>query len=197
MVDKLRLYISAALDLRFERDMLARAVTEIPTSLGWAITQTPGPDQEADLDAVVQADVHLLILGSDIQAPVGLEWSIARRAGRRVNLLYKSSARQTQAAQAFLREAARSARWQAFADAYDLRRLVLGLLVDHLLAHQARYQISAAEADALRQWRKTMEATARSKAAISDLRGGAEQSAVILTTERFVPSQGKLLGNAS
>jgi hypothetical protein len=95
-----------------------------------------------------------------------------------------------------LREAARSARWQAFADAYDLRRLVLGLLVDHLLAHQARYQISAAEADALRQWRKTMEATARSKAAISDLRGGAEQSAVILTTERFVPSQGKLLGNA-
>jgi hypothetical protein len=91
MVDKLRLYISAAYDLRFERDVLARAIAEIPTSLGWTITQTPGPDQEANLDAVVQADVHLLILGSDIQAPVGLEWSTARRAGKQVSLLYKSS----------------------------------------------------------------------------------------------------------
>ncbi len=195
MVDKLRLYISAAYDLRFERDVLARAITEIPTSLGWTITQTPGPDQEANLEAVVQADVHLLVLGSDIQAPVGLEWSTARRAGKQVSLLYKSSARQTQAAQAFVREVARFARWQAFADAYDLRRLTLDLLVDHLLTHRERYEISAEEAERLRDWRRAMEATARSKGAVSDLRGGAEQSAVILTTERFTPSQGTLLSN--
>jgi len=195
MVDKLRLYISAAHDLRFERDVLARAVTEIPTSLGWAITQTPGPEQEADLDAVLQADVHLLILGSDIQAPVGLEWSTAQRAGKAVRLLYKSSARQTQAAQAFVRDVARFGRWQAFDDARALRRLALGSLVDHLLAHCERYEINAAEAEQLRTWHKAMEAKAHSKEAISDLRSGAEQSAVILTTERFVPSQGTLLGN--
>ncbi|MFN4294674.1 MAG: hypothetical protein ACK4JD_11125 [Thermoflexales bacterium] len=193
MVDKLRLYISAAPELRFERDLLARAVAEIPTSLGWTITQTPGADREPDLDAVTRANVHLLILGSDIQAPVGLEWATARRAGNPVALFYKSSALQTQAAQAFVREAAKFSRWQGFSDAFELRRRALRLLVDHILAHGARYEISAAEAETLRAWRKALDAKAKDRQAVDDTRGGAEQSAVILTTERFTPSEGKLL----
>lgn len=193
MVDKLRLYISAAPELRFERDLLARAVAEIPTSLGWTITQTPGADREPDLDAVTRANVHLLILGSDIQAPVGLEWATARRAGNSVALFYKSSALQTQAAQAFAREAAKFGRWQGFSDAFELRWRALRLLVDHILIQSARYEISAAEAETLRAWRKTLDAKAKDKKAVDDTRGGAEQSAVILTTERFTPSEGRLL----
>jgi hypothetical protein len=193
MVDKLRLYISAASDLRFERDVLARAITEIPTSLGWTITQTPGADHEPDLEAVAQANFHLLILGSDIQAPVGLEWATARRAGNQVTLLYKSSALQTQAAQAFVREVARFGRWHAFADAFELRWRALRLLVDHILANSARYEIGSQEAEKLRAWRKTLDAQAREKKAVNDTRGGAEESAVILTTERFIPSEGRLL----
>ncbi|MCS7056574.1 MAG: hypothetical protein NZM18_10450 [Thermoflexales bacterium] len=193
MLDKLRLYVSAAPELRFERDVLARAVAEIPTSLGWTITQTPGSDHEPDLEAVTRADVHLLILGRDIQAPVGLEWAMARRAGNNVALFYKSSSLQTQAAQAFVREAAKFGRWQGFSDAFELRWRALRLLVDHILAHEARYEISAAEAETLRAWRKTLDAKAREKKAVDDRRGGAEESAVILTTERFIPSEGKLL----
>ncbi len=193
MVDKLRLYVSAASDLRFERDVLARAVTEIPTSLGWTITQTPGANHEPDLEAVARANVHLLVLGSDIQAPVGLEWTAARRAGNSVALFYKSSALQTQAAQAFVREVAKFGRWQAFADVFELRWRALRLLVDHILTHSARYEIGAAEVEALRAWRKTLDAKAKDKKAVDDTRGGAEQSAVILTTERFIPSEGKLL----
>lgn len=176
--------------MRFERDLLARAVAEIPTSLGWTITQTPGADREPNLDAVTRADVHLLILGSDIQAPVGLEWATARRAGNVVALFYKSSALQTQAAQAFVREAAKFGRWQGFSDASELRWRALRLLVDHILAHSARYEISAAEAETLRAWRKAL---AKDNKAVDDARGGAEQSAVILTTERFTPSEGRLL----
>lgn len=193
MIDKLRLYISAAPELRFERDVLARAIAEIPTSLGWTITQTPGSDHEPDLDAIAQANVHLLILGSDIQAPVGLEWATARRAGNSVALFYKSSSLQTQAAQAFVREAAKFGRWQGFSDAFELRWRALRLLVDHILGHGARYQISTAEAETLRTWRKTLNARAKDKKTVDDRRGGAEQSAVILTTERFTPSEGRLL----
>lgn len=193
MIDKLRLYVSAAPELRFERDVLARAIAEIPTSLGWTITQTPGADHEPDLEAVAQANVHLLILGSDIQAPVGLEWATARRAGNSVALFYKSSSLQTQAAQAFVREAAKFGRWQGFSDAFELRWRALRLLVDHILTHSTRYDINAAEAETLRAWRKTLDAKAKDKKTVDDRRGGAEQSAVILTTERFTPSEGKLL----
>jgi hypothetical protein len=191
MIDKLRLYISAAPDLRFERDLLARSITEIPTTLGWSIKQTPGPEREPDLEAVARADVHLLLIGSDIQAPVGLEWAVARRRGRSVTLLYKKPALQTQAAQAFIRDAAKSGEWIGFEDAADLRKRTLRHLVDYLLAHAARFEIEPQEAAQLRDWRKALES--KGKHAVDDRRGGAEASAIILTSERFVPSEGKLL----
>ena len=73
--------VSAA-DLEPERDLLAWAVTEVPVTLGWRIVQSPGGDEPADLETVAQADVHLLLLGSDIRAPIGQEWIAARRAGQ-------------------------------------------------------------------------------------------------------------------
>ena len=185
------LYISAAPDLRFERDLLARSITEIPTSLGWTIKQTPSSDREPDLDAVARADVHMLMIGSDIQAPVGLEWATSRRAGNVVILLYKSSGLQTQAAQAFMRDVSKHGNWLTFDDAVGLRMRALKLLADYLLAHAARYELDAQELITLRDWRKTLDS--KPKKGVDERRGGADESAVILTTERFVPSEGKLL----
>lgn len=191
MIDKLLLYISAAPELRFERDLLARSITEIPTSLGWQIKQTPGPDREPDLDAVARADVHLLMIGSDIQAPVGLEWVASRRAGHAVTLLYKASVQQTQAARAFVRDVSKFGQWIAFDDATELRTRALKLLADHLLTHATRYDLDEQELKALRQWRKALDD--KPKKGVDDRRGGADESAVILTVERYVPSTGKLL----
>ena len=191
MIDKLKLYISAAPDLRLERDALARAVAEIPTSLGFTITQTPASDREPDLDAVVEAHLHLLMIGSDIQAPVGLEWATARRNGKPVTLLYKSSALHTQAAHAFMRDLTKMGTWRAFGDTTQLRRQVLRLIVDHLLTQRVRYEIGEDEAATLRDWRKALDDT--QKRETGDVPSGADESAVILTTERFVPSGGKLL----
>jgi hypothetical protein len=198
MVDKLVLYISASPDLRLERATLSRAVTEIPTSLGWSIKQTPAADGQPDLDAVARANVHLLIIGSDIQAPVGLEWLTAKRAGKSVRLFHKTSVMQTQSAQAFIRELERHATWQRFADAADLRAKALKRLVEHLLSNTVTYEIAAEEVDRLRTWRKQIDAE-RKRNAIDDRRGGADQSGVILTTspERFVPSGGKLIDGSN
>jgi hypothetical protein len=194
MTDQFRLYISAAPELRFERDVLARAITEIPTTLGWTITQTPA-NREPDLGAVRQADAHVLLMGSDIQAPVGLEWAVARRAGKPVALLFKSSVTQTQAAQAFVREVSKHGAWRAFEDPMALRRLVLKLLADHLIANADGYAMMPDEMDKLHAWRKTLDEKPK---AVNDARpatrsGGADADAVILTTERFVPSEGRLL----
>jgi hypothetical protein len=41
MADQILLYISAAEDLRPEREILSRAVTEVPVSLGWRIVHSP------------------------------------------------------------------------------------------------------------------------------------------------------------
>jgi hypothetical protein len=190
-MDKFRLYISAAPDLRFERDLLARAITEIPTTLGWTITQTPPANREPDLEAVRLADAHVLMLGSDIQAPVGLEWAVARRAGKPVTLLYKSIVVQTQAARAFVRDVSKLGQWRAFEDAAGLRRLVLKLLADLLMANAIVYEMLPDEIDRLKAWRKTLDE--KQQHAVSDARAGADADAVILTTERFMPSEGKLL----
>jgi hypothetical protein len=194
MIDKLKLYISAAPDLRFERDLLARAVTEIPTSLGWEIRQTPGSDREPDLDAVGRADVHVLMIGGDIQAPVGLEWVTARRAGHPVTLFYKASVQQTQSARAFMRDVSKFGQWQTFDDAAQLRRRGLRVLADHILSRAARYELAEAEMEALREWRKSLDAR---RQAVDERRGGAEENAVILTSERFMPSDGTLLRGSS
>ncbi|MCS7088711.1 MAG: hypothetical protein NZL91_08455 [Thermoflexales bacterium] len=187
-MEKLRLYLSSAPDLRFERSVLARAVAEIPTSLGWLIRQTPNEAREPDLGAIRRADAFILLLGRDIQAPVGLEWSTAQRAGARILAFYSTATRQTQAAQAFISEVERFTRWQKFASAAELRYKVLRLLVDHLVAHREEYEIDAAEVQRLRAWREQLKQTP-----VDDVRAQTHANAVIFTTERYEPSEGVLI----
>jgi len=191
MSDRVVLYISAATDLTLEREVLGRAATEIPTSLGWRIRQTPGPNEKLDSEAVAQSDVHLIIMGSDIRAPVGAEWLAARRAGRTPTLFLKQAVLHTPAATVFIRDLERYAAWRPYSSAADLRGLVLKLLVEHILDNAAHYQISPREFDKLRAWQKKLEGA--EKQSVDETRGGAGAGSVILSTERFTPSEGKLV----
>ncbi len=191
MPDQVLLYISAAPDLTLEREALGRATTEIPTTLGWRIKQTPSADERLDLEAVARADVHLLIMGSDIRAPVGVEWHAARRAGRAPTLFLKESINRTLAGTIFVRDLERYATWRPYDDVADLRRQVLLLLAGHLLERVAYYQIGPDEFQKLQAWRKQVETA--EKEAPDQTRGGAGASSIILSPERFVPSEGKLV----
>jgi len=135
-----------------------------------------------------------LILGGDIRAPVGAEWLAARRAGRLPTLFLKQGAHHTPAAQIFVRDLERHAAWRPFDDAADLRRQVLALLTGHILNHAARYQIGPEEFEKLRAWQKQLDAAG--KKSVDKTRGGAGASSVILSTERFTPSEGKLVGQS-
>lgn len=45
MSDQVLLCISAASDPQAERDLLGRAVTQVPVSMGWCIAQSPVADK--------------------------------------------------------------------------------------------------------------------------------------------------------
>jgi hypothetical protein len=191
MADQVLFYISAAPDLEYEREILGRAVVEIPVSLGWQIVQSPLRDEPADLDAVARAGVHLLLLGSDIRAPIGQEWIAARRAGHRPFLFLKQAILRTPAAYDFVRFVEEQAAWQSFRDGADLRRQVLRLLAGHLLQHAGHYALSPAELVRLESWRAGLQAEV--PAGEQELRGGTGESGIVLSPERYVPSEGILL----
>ncbi len=195
MAEQLLVYISAAPQSRAERDLLARLISEVPTSLGWSIQQTPtSPDRAPDLEAVRRAHLFMLILGSDIQAPMGLEWMAARQTGVPTLLWYHAGKHQTQAAQGFMRMAARFERWQAFTDTSDLCHQVMRQIVDHLVKRRDAYQLDEAEVQRLRAWSAAANVQAYSA---EQGRSVANASAVVLSVERFTPSGGRLIGTNS
>lgn len=191
MSDQVLLYISAAADLEREREILGRAVTELPVTLGWRVVQSPSGDAPVDLEAVARADVHLLLLGGDIRAPIGQEWLAARRAGHWPVLLLKQRVLRTPAAESFVKYIEERASWQAFQDRAGLRLKVLRLLADHILERAGYYALSPVELAQLQAWRAELETLPST--VDGDTRGGAAEGAVILSPERYVPSDGVLI----
>ncbi len=191
MADPIHLYISAALDLRIEREVLGRAVAEIPVTLGWRIFQSPVHGEPPNLEAVRRADVHLLLLGSDIRAPIGLELLTARRAGKMPILFLKQEILRTPAGQDFRRYVEQELEWRPYQDVADLRRQVLSLLCEVLIDRAIDFHLKPEEYERLLEWRKDLETAEREK--IDETRGGAGESGVILSPEQAATSGGVLL----
>ena len=195
MADEILVYISAAADLQPEREILGRAVTEVPVTLGWRVVQSPPGDEPADLDAAADADVHILLLGSDIRAPIGREWVAARRAGRQPLPFLKQGVLQTPAAQSFQRFIEEQVAWRPFRGASELRRQVLKLLADHILIRAHYYALSPPELTGLQAWRSEIERPGHSVDEATQ--GGAATSGVVLSPQRYVPSEGVLVQPAA
>jgi hypothetical protein len=191
MVNQVRLYISAAADLERERDLLGRSVSEIPVQLGWLIHQTPRGNDHLDSDAVVNADIHLLLISGDIRAPVGLEWYRARRAGRYPALFLRNGIQRTRAAEEFIYYVGKQASWEPYNSRAELRLLVLSMLTSHIVDRAVTYGLSPSEMDTLVTWRAQL--TLDSPDFPDGVTGGAGDSGQIYSTERYVPSTGILL----
>lgn len=159
MGDAFLLYISAAADLEPERDALSRAVSEIPVSLGWQIVHSPIRGELVDREAIEKADFHYLLLGSDIRAPVGLEWLIARQVRHTPVLFLKGDIFRTPAGQSFLHYLEEQSSWRTYRDLEDLRRQALSLLSSHLLERDGSYHMSLGDVEHLLAWRKGLETT--------------------------------------
>jgi hypothetical protein len=191
MVDEIKVYVSSAPELYHERDLLGRLIAEIPVTLGWRIIHTPTKGEPVNVDAITTSDIHLLVMGSDIRAPIGFEWLIALRAARNPWLFLKQDVLQTSAAQDFVRRLAEHGDWKLFNNNIDLRRMVEQQIAEHILAQSRLYAIQGDELETLIKWKNGLDK--KEESPIDDFRFGAGDSGVIISPERYVPREGVLI----
>lgn len=184
------LYISAANDMEAERDLLARSVIALPADLTWRIEQSPRSNAPIDRQAITQADLHLLLLGSDIRAPVGHEWLVARRSGKSPIPMLKDGARRTLAAEDFFRFIDRQSVWRTFASHAQLQGAVHQLLGRRVLDQALSYGLSSSEVVQVQAWLSDLDEAPDPDV---DPLGGAGDSGLIFSKERYEPSSGILL----
>jgi hypothetical protein len=184
MVTRARLFVSGGPDQELAREMLGRALAEIPVNVGWVIKRTP------DVDSVAESHLHLLFLGADIWAPVGLELWWAQRTEKPI-LAYGADLRRTPAGQVFYQEHAWLG-WKRFSDLSHLRRLLLTDLGRFLMSHAERYGLTLAETEALRSFMAKLSQLESS--AIPGQATGAGGGGVILAPGKDEPPGARLVG---
>ena len=183
------IYISAASDLIPERDTVARLIAELPVTLPWRILLSPlSAADTLELEGLQQADLYFLIMGTDIRAPIGLEWRTAQLAYRQSIPLLKRGVPRTPAGQNFIHEV--NVDWQPFTNPAELRSQVQQVLVKHLLHFQREYTLTRTEVEQL-NLSLTTEPAPPETATTQD----AGHSAVILSRERYEPRDGILIND--
>jgi hypothetical protein len=191
MIPPFRLYISSGRDLRPERELIGTAIAEIPIDVGWRINYSPTGNEPLDLEVIGSSDLHFVLMGGDISAPVGLVHYFARRNGRRSTLLLKIGVNRTLAANAFIHFLENSGQWQPFSDRKSLRSIFLKTLTSRMVEMASRFRLTDAEVKKLLTW--SAEINDQNGISEGEPGSGAGDSSVILSVERFHPSEGVLL----
>jgi hypothetical protein len=82
MDSELALYISANAEMDAECELVGRFIAEGLQTIRWRVRRTPlHQDINPDLAAIATSQFYLILLGTDLTAPMGVEWSIANRNG--------------------------------------------------------------------------------------------------------------------
>jgi hypothetical protein len=185
MTTRVRLFISAGPGEEPIRELLGRALAELPVNIGWVIKRTP------DVDSVPESHLFALVLGADIWAPVGLELWWARRTEKPIRA-YRSDAIRTPAGQVFLQENA-WLDWTRYVDLPGLRRAFLKDMSRFLLAHRDRYGVTPVEAETLRNVAVGLEQS--TPAPVATKATGAAGGGVILAPGKDMPPGARLVGD--
>ena len=191
MVDTFNLYISAAEDLQSERDLLSRIVTEIPVTLGWKINFSPFGKKTLDENFVINANFHILMLGTDIRAPIGFELHLSRKQRRSPILFLKNGIARTPAAADFLRSLSNLGTWHTFQGLADLRRLALMSIGQYVLEQAEFFSLGSVEYQGITDLLKDLEES--DPVEIENVQGVTGENSVILSRERFTPRGGVLI----
>ncbi|MBL7183221.1 MAG: hypothetical protein ISS50_02095 [Anaerolineae bacterium] len=196
MAERLRLFVSAGPDLEAEREIIGQAVARLPVSLGWTIKRTPrrGEPLAPALEAVRACDFYVLLLGTDIRAPVGLELITAQRARKTTLAFLREETARTPAARVFIRDA--QIIWTSFHSGQELETLIQKALAQRILEGAASYAISPVEWETLSA---LVEQPSPKETAELELveAGGAGGGGVIIAPGRDLPPGGVLVGEST
>jgi len=181
---QVRLFVSGGPDQEPARELLGRALAELPVNVGWVIKRTP------NIEAVPECHLFMLLMGPDIWAPVGLELWWARRTEKPI-LAYRANGMHTPAGQVFLQENA-LLDWKVYGDLPGLRRAVLRDLSRFLISHADRYGVTVMEVEQLRHFLATLDQTAPLEAPAKAK--GAGGGGVIFAPGKDEPPGARLIG---
>lgn len=189
MATQVRLFISAGPDEEPARELLGRALAELPVNIGWMIKRTP------DFESVPECHLYVIVLGRDIVAPVGLELWWARRTEKPI-MGYLATGTRTPAGLVFQQENA-LLNWAPFKNLSGLRRLFLTDIARFLLAHGERYGVTVVETETLKALIRVLgeaASTEEEKApAIHPNLRGAGGGGVILAPGKDVPRGARII----
>lgn len=193
---RLRIFVSAGADLDAERDVVGETIASLPVSLGWVIKYTPRTREPLDpaLEAVAACHFYVLLMATDITAPVGSELYVARQQNKQITALLKDAPR-TPAAHVFIRDS--HLNWKRFGDERELGSLLQGALVEQILENAVTYGITPIDWENLSALRAELmeesEEPDAEREEITTRRRGAGEDAVIVAPERDLPSDGVLI----
>ncbi len=188
MASQVRLFISGGPDQEPAREVLGQALAEFPINVGWVIKRTP------DVDSVAESHLFLLLFGSDITAPVGLELYWARRTEKPI-FAYRMEISRTPAGQVFIQENS-GLDWRRCRDLAALRRHVMADLGRFLLSNVERYGITVFEVERLRAFIAAQEKAAGqpTEEMPPPKPAGAGGGGVILAPGKDEPAGARLIG---
>lgn len=193
-VHRFRLFVSAGTDLAAEHEAIGQAVAQIPVpSLGWAIRRTPRPGEPQFVawDDIASADLFVLLLGRDIQAPVGAELLAAQRSDKQV-LACRKNVLRTQAAEAFVRDT--MVNWAEYDEPQQTAHLVQMALIETILSQGPARGLPPVEREALRVFSEQLQCGELETPRLEE-EGGAGGGGVILVPGKDLPSGGVLIGD--
>lgn len=194
MAERFYFYLSISPDLRAEREALVQMVAHLPINVGFVIKSTPGGNENPALDILQRANSYIFVLGGDIQAPMGIEWRLARSMGKVHNkALFVKDIGHTWAAQAFLHDT--EGNWIHYKDLSELLETVRSQMVDQILDEQNRFGLTVPEIERLRDLQqKLKDGNSTSTEANS---GKLSAGGVIFAPGRDEPTGGVLVGKTT
>ncbi len=195
MVARLRIFTSVGPDLQGEREIIGRAIASLPVSLGWVINYTPSAGEALGpaLDAVAAADFYVIVLATDIRAPVGSEFAVARRTGKTILACVKDVLH-TPAARVFMRDA--SLNWKHFSAEEELGPSLQMSLIEQILKGAESYGLSPLDWETLSALLSELRHREQLKPETDELPPGyhgASKDAVIVAPGRDISQDGVLI----
>jgi len=188
MVDTLKLFISAANDLPDERELIGQIVTEIPASLGWQINLTQMGKKGESKELILDSDIHFLIFGEDIRAPVGYEFYVSRRMGKYPPILIKKDIPRTIAGGDFVKNLSGYPHIHKYASLAEFRKIMLTQIGQSMIEQAEHFKLKSLELENLSTYVKELEEIEPNL--LDNVTG---EDSIILTRERFMPKNGILL----
>jgi len=179
-VRELGIYISASAEMDPECELLGQMLAKLTRSIRWNIKRTPASHQQQDPDwtALEHAVAHILLVGRDITAPIGVEYRVAREHGVPTYAYRSAAFTPSPALAAFVRQT--DADWHTYDDPQELAAEVRRRIARQLIEGTPGYGLSLEEIESLAAELKEQDTAEQS----GEERRGAGRGGVILPDGR-------------